>query len=190
MYAVYVTEGIVLKNYESGEVDNFYYVYTKDYGLLGLTATGVRLQKSKLRFSLQPFSHIEVAFVKGKSALRITHAILHKKLENVSEYRLTARFFERLKRMVNGEEKNEELYNLLLESFNRISKNELSTKEKFGFELLYTMRLLNNLGYWAVELGDMPYLNAPIDENLALEGYTKREFFIIRIQKALEESQL
>ncbi len=191
MYAIHQTQGIVLGVFENGDVDSFYYVYTKDFGLLGLLATGVRMHKSKFRYTLQPFTLIDIGFVKGKATLRITHADTIARVSDTKNQRVLAKLFERLRRLVRGEEANPELYDVLLEAFTFLrSKNNTTEKEMYSLELLYTVRLLSSLGYWAGNLGDAPFLSAPITEDLCLEAYEKRVSFLPRIEHAIAETQL
>ncbi len=191
MYAIHQTQGIVLGVFENGDVDSFYYVYTKDFGLLGLLATGVRMHKSKFRYSLQPFTLIDVGFVKGKVSLRITHAESAARVSDTQNQRVLAKLFERLRRLVRGEEENAELYSVLLEAFWFLhARGSISEKEMYSLELLYTVRLLSSLGYWAQELLDTPFLSAPITSELCLEAYDKRVSFLPRIEHAISESQL
>jgi DNA repair protein RecO len=191
MYAIHTTEGIVLGVFENGEVDNFYYVYTKEYGLLGVLATGVRMNKSKFRYTLQPFSRITLGFVKGKAALRLVHCELISRAELTIHQRMLAKLFERLRRLVNGEEKNEDLYTVLTDAFLYLTTDDQkSEKELYSVELLYTVRLLNSLGYWASSIEDIPFLWAPISTELCTEIYEKRRSFLPRIEHALSVSQL
>ncbi len=191
MYAIHQTEGIVLGSLETGDVDSFYYIYTKEYGLLLLLATGVRMNKSKFRYSLQPFSYISVGFVKGKAALRLVHAELLERASDTTHQRMLAKLFERLRRLVNGEEKNEELYEILLDAFVFLNNSdEKKETELYSVELLYTVRLLNALGYWASSIEDMPFIQAPISTELCQEAFEKRRNFLPRIEHALSVSQL
>jgi DNA repair protein RecO len=191
MYAIHQTEGIVLGVFEQGEVDSFYYVYTREYGLLGLLATGVRMHKSKFRYTLQSFTHVEVGFVKGKASLRITHASFLSRVSSITHSRVLAKLCERLRRLVKGEEQNYELYEVLLSAYSYLRATEqLEEKELYSLELLYTIRLLDTLGYWASQLDDIPFLRAPLTVELCIEGYGKRRSFLPRIEHALAESQL
>lgn len=191
MYQIHQTQGFIVSSYESGEVDNFYYIYTEEFGLLGILATGVRMQKSKFRYTLQPYSHVEVGFVKGKATFRLTHAKLHSRGVLVEQNQLLARLFERLRRMVRGEERNDGLYKLLQNIFEHIIKvDNMSSQDKYSLELIYTMRLLDALGYWASMVEDTPFLNAPISSELCSELYEKRGIYLPRVQSAMTETQL
>lgn len=191
MYAIHQTKGFILGNIESGEVDTFYYIYTEDFGLLGILATGVRMQKSKFRYTLQPYSHVEVGFVKGKATLRLTHTQLLRRTTTVDQNILLARLFERLRRMVKGEERNDELYDLLESVFTFVlSSEELTAQDKYSLELMFAMRLLDALGYWASRVEDMPFLKAPVSRELCQELYEKRSAYLPRVQEAITETQL
>jgi len=80
-YQIYKTEGIVLASREIGEADRIFSIYTKDFGRLEMTALGVRHLKSKLRYSLNVFSRVQIAFIRIKEFLRLVDA---KKLDNGS----------------------------------------------------------------------------------------------------------
>lgn len=191
MYTIHQTEGIILETIHTGEVDCFYYIYTKDFGLLGMLATGVRLEKSKLRYSLQTFSKVSVGFVKGKNVLRITHAERVGGELSIPKERFLARLFERLRRLVRGEDKNTELYDLLENTYEYVlQKYSLTQEEEYSVELLYTIRLLAILGYWAPDILDIPYLQSPISSDLCSEILKKRTIFLPRIRVALEATQL
>jgi DNA repair protein RecO len=191
MYAIHQTKGFILGNIESGEVDTFYYIYTEDFGLLGILATGVRMQKSKFKYTLQPYSHVEVGFVKGKATLRLTHTQLLGRTATVDQNILLARLFERLRRMVKGEERNDELYDLLESVFTFVlSSEELTPQDKYSLELMFAMRLLDALGYWASRVEDMPFLKAPVSRELCQELYEKRSAYLPRVQEAITETQL
>lgn len=177
--------------FENGDVDSFYHIYTREYGLLGVLATGVRMNKSKFRYTLQPFSRITLGFVKGKAALRLVHSELIERPTDIVHMRMLAKLFERLRRLVRGEEQNIELYSVLSEAFSFLAHHEEKTeRELYSTELLYTVRILSVLGYWASSLEDMPFLQAPITSELCAEAYDKRRNFLPRIEHALAESQL
>ena len=80
MYHLYQTEGIVLKSVPTGEGSSYFYIFTKDLGLLVATAKSVREERSKLRYGLQPFSISNISLVRGKESWRITNATLSSSL--------------------------------------------------------------------------------------------------------------
>ena len=50
---VYTTPAYLIESTPSGEANKSYLLFTKDLGMIRATAQGVRLLKSKLRYSLQ-----------------------------------------------------------------------------------------------------------------------------------------
>ncbi len=46
-HSIYHTEGFVIASQDTGEANKYYKIYTKDFGLIGATAQGVRHLKSK-----------------------------------------------------------------------------------------------------------------------------------------------
>jgi len=72
MYSVYTTAGFVLGSAERGEANKIYSIYTKDFGLVRASAQAVRLEKSKLRYNLDDFTHGHFSLVRGKELWKLT----------------------------------------------------------------------------------------------------------------------
>ena len=190
MYKIHQTEGIVLSTENVREADVFYFIYTREFGLINATATGVRLLKSKLRFSLQAGSLIELGFVKGKSIFRITHAKEILSQETFTKKYLCAKLFGRVKRMIKGEEKEDSLYELILDVFNFIKKQkDIDEKKEYAIELLFTVKLLFILGYWSKEAKEY-YIEGPLEEDYLQKVFEDRKHLINKVNTGLELSQL
>jgi hypothetical protein len=71
MYKIYETKGYVLSSIPSGEADRLLNVFTKELGLVRAKAQGIRYEKSKLRFSTQDFSEVNISLVRGKGYWRL-----------------------------------------------------------------------------------------------------------------------
>ncbi|HFC76631.1 MAG TPA: hypothetical protein ENJ27_00135 [Candidatus Moranbacteria bacterium] len=56
--------------------------------------------------------------------------------------------FSLLKQFIHGEEKNEELFDIVFNAIDFLKNNNLKEEELEGFDLLVKMRILNNLGYF------------------------------------------
>ena len=56
MHHIYHTEGIILGSRNFGEAGKYYYIFTRDLGMITAGAQGVRKMSSKLRFVLQDFA--------------------------------------------------------------------------------------------------------------------------------------
>ena len=155
MYAIYQTEGIVLGGADSGEANRYLYIFTKDLGLVGATAQGLRELKSKLRYSLQDFSYSKVDLVRGKSGWRVVSA---QSIVNYSHifrdgdkkecFETTVRLCRLLGRLLKGEEQNEKLFSEVMEILSALKEQTLSREDVFNLEIIAVMRILKNLGYW------------------------------------------
>ena len=71
---IYHTQGFVLSSRNVGEANKILTVFTRELGLIRATVQGIRLNKSKLKFSIQDLSFATIDFVKGKEVWRITSA--------------------------------------------------------------------------------------------------------------------
>ena len=162
-YAVYTTRGFILGSGPSGEASKIYVIYTEDFGLIRAKAQGVRLIQSKLRYNLEDFSFCSLSLVRGKEVWRLTRS---ESLggEGTKENRLVrARVLSLVRRLVQGEERNDDLFKCLL----MLEKEDI--KETDILEAI-----LSALGY--------------LDLSATL-GKSERER-IMAINKALKETQL
>jgi len=198
MYTIYQTEGIVLGGADSGEANRYLYIFTKDLGLVGATAQGLRELKSKLRYSLQDFSYSKIDLVRGKSGWRVVSAqsiinysyMLRDEDKKVS-FETIARLCRLLRRLLKGEEKNEKLFNEVIEILELFNERSFNGEQVFSLEIIVVMRILNNLGYWGTHKTLSPFLEGNISEPNLLVQITKTKPLAIReINKALHETQL
>lgn len=185
-YAVYTTRGFILGSAPSGEASKIYHIYTEDFGLIFAKAQSVRLLTSKLRFNLEEYSFATFSLVKGKEVWRLTGAT--EKLNNPRFSRIYARVLHLVRRLVQGEEKNHELFNILVFMIEGIESEFLD--DIVAFESLVLIHLLSILGYIdpkilvGIERGSQPSL-----ADIEVIKARKREV-IAEINKALKESQL
>src|SRR5690606_18931838 len=71
---LHVTEGLVLVGRPVAEADKFYFIFTKELGLVRAVARGVRLTKSKLRYSLTDFSFGLFTLIRGREIWHLAGA--------------------------------------------------------------------------------------------------------------------
>lgn len=176
MYTTYTTDAFILHKHASGEADMIVVVYTKDFGLIHARATGVRLQKSKLKSSLQTLMRVRVSLVRGVREWRITGAE-----EGVSctiSNSVAARIALLLTRLIRGAERNESLFDFLDE--------HMYTTCEMRDELFYVAGVLFFLGY--IEVVRMA------DETLSLalqrEIATRKSALLQKVNEALHNSHL
>ena len=152
MHTIYTTEGFILKSANFGEANKYFFIFTKEFGLIKGAAQGVRHLKSKLRYGLEDFSFSQVSIVRGREIWRLTSAEKKLNLKETENILLVNRIFSLLLRLLHGEEKNDYLFDSLREGIDFLVQNE--TKEKkldnevlSNFECIMALRTLSALGY-------------------------------------------
>jgi recombinational DNA repair protein (RecF pathway) len=191
-YHIYTTKALVLRRipYE-GNVT--YLLYTRELGLIFASATGVRKSESKLRYALQEYGVCTVSVVKGKHVWRITSAIpeyniyLHA-IEQKSKS-IVAHVCSVISRLIQGQEKDEQLYDTCVAGLEHIICTEGSKVELI--EIIVLIRILSLLGYVSVQT--YPHILAPYttyDEDLYAYVDKQRIQLVAVINKGLQESHL
>src|SRR3989338_3781658 len=114
MHHIYHTEGVILGSRNSGEAGKYYYIFTRDLGMIYATAQGVRKMSSRLRFILQDFAYLKIDLVAGRDFWRITSASKTNTLEQIIKrpetFEIFANIARLLKRLLPGVEPNEVLF--------------------------------------------------------------------------------
>lgn len=190
---IYQTEGFVIDSRNVGEANKIIFIFTKDLGLVAATAQGVRLLKSKLRYSVQDYSYSKVSLVRGREVWRLTSAALVSKI--ISKPSLNDLVFARglvlVKRLVNGEEKNEALFNVLKSASDLLSRSDIDSVEPDYFECVLILRILNTLGYVSKTEGLSDFIKDNSWNESLINGVKEnRPLIIIQINQALKASQL
>src|SRR3989344_7939080 len=123
MFIHYRTEGVILKKEARGEADLLLTVYTRDFGKLKILGKAVRKINSKLRSAVRIFSLSEIEFIQGKSQKTLTDAILIGKspplIKDLKKLRIAHKIAEVLDKLIKGQERDEKIWNLLIEIFQR-----------------------------------------------------------------------
>jgi DNA repair protein RecO len=193
-YHIYHSEAIVLQTKSVGDANVVLFLYTKDMGLVVARATSLRLHRSRLRFSLQRFSRAHVDLVRGRHGWLLTSARTINTNSQIfrHEYRKTsyAVLTGILLRLIQGEESNKALYDDVCSMLNSLSM--LDTREEcFCFELLASVRILNELGYWSTEDSDLFMLEDLDDlKNILRKIFLNRKLLVPRINNAYNSTSL
>jgi DNA repair protein RecO (recombination protein O) len=123
---IYSSQAIVLARKNYSEADRILVVLSKNYGKLSLLAKGVRRPQSRKRGCLEVFSLVKFQANKGKALDLVTEveminsfSALRKNLKRVS---LAYFFCEVIGRVTKDNQKNDELFKLLLKSLNSLKK--------------------------------------------------------------------
>jgi DNA repair protein RecO len=188
MYTIHTTPGFIISSQPYGEAGKLLHVFTREIGLIMAGAQGLRLEKSKLRYSSQDFSFGQYSFVRGKEFWRLTDAKLHKRIINKE---FCARLGLLLKRLLHGEDPHPELFDCISECVDFIENHPLDKEAMQTLESLIVARVLFRLGY----IGHDAELNGHLDSNQFTEellGNLKEKRLILNkhINKAFKESHL
>lgn len=194
-HTIYHTEGIVLTSINIGESNRFLFILTKDLGLLGVVAQGIRELKSKLRYSLNTLSHTYIDLVRGKEVWRVTNTqSLHSftSLVNSKEkIALYARLASLLRRLMPGESPHEKLYEEFLSGLVFLEQESLNSEQLRSLEALIVLRVLNELGYWGETKKFDEFLNDVTWNREGLERFSRIRMEANKyINNALKESHL
>ncbi|MFA5777942.1 MAG: DNA repair protein RecO [Candidatus Paceibacterota bacterium] len=193
MHHIYHTEGIILGSKNFGETGKYYSIFTRDLGMIYASAQGVRKMSSKLRFVLQDFAYIKVDLVQGKNFWRVTSAsktnALEQLLKKTETFEVVSNIARLLKRLLAGVEKNEALFNDLINGLSILEKIE-GKADLQNIEAIIVLRILNNLGYIGGNEMLQNLVKSPFEESLIFEISKSRSQVLHQINKALKETHL
>ena len=142
------TEGIILKSTDSNEIDRFLTVYSKKLGKVLINAKGVKKLESKLRYSIEPISYVQMILVEGKNFLILKDAVLLDQFlkikKDLQKIKIAKKLAEMIDEAMAGEEKDEDVWFLILKTIQAIDRNRIS-----GNLVLKTFQknLIKLLGY-------------------------------------------
>ena len=193
-HPTYQTEGIVLGGINTKEADRYLDIFTRDFGLVRATAKSVREEKSKLRYSLQQFSHSDISLVRGREVWRVTGASIQENFYSIKHSRevriLLMRVAALMRRLLTGEEKNEDLFDATLEGFSFLTTTTLNKDEVTAVERILVLRVLYLLGYVSQEGAAGTYLGTTFDPDTITTAIPDEKNLTALINQALRETQL
>ena len=174
----YSSEGIVLSRRNYGEADRILSIYSKAHGRISLMAKGVRRPSSRKRGHIEVFNLVKFQAISGHGIDLMTEAEV---VDNFKEIRLTLKkislayyFAEVVGRITHEGESSYEIYNLILETLEKLK----STKGLKKLRLDFVSKLLVTMGYWP----ENQKLENP-DEKL--EEVVERQISSVRVGKIM-----
>lgn len=174
----YTSEGIVLARRNYGEADRILSIYSLQFGRVSLIAKGIRRPKSKKRGHVEVFSYISFQGSTGHGLDIMTEAeiiddfaLVRKSLKRVS---LAYYFCEVTGRITHEGEENSQLFNLLLQSFEKLKTEKYLRKLRLDF----VHNLLVLMGYW-------PAGRKLSDPDAKLEEVIERQIASVRVGKRM-----
>lgn len=195
MYTIHQSPGFILDTMDTGEQNRFFWIFTKEFGLINASAQSVRSIKSKLNPFLQQYSFSTIEFVRGKDIWRITNALsfddgscMFPKLPKKGQESI-ARIALLLRRLYVGEEAHQDLFSEIYEACTKIAKTfDSNTIE--AIEILVTIKILYRLGYWE-DPKESYNLHTSAFTRETLDRTSQRKYeFQERIKQSLRESHL
>ena len=176
-----------------GEAGRYYYIFTRDLGMIYASAQGVRKMSSKLRFVLQDFAYIKVDLVQCKDFWRVTSATKTNMLEKITKhpehFAIFSNIARLLKRLLAGVEPNEALFVDLFDGLCILEKSE-NNAELPNIEAIIVLRILNNLGYIGGGEALQSLIKSPFEADLVLAISAHRSKVLSLINKTLKETHL
>lgn len=174
----YSSEGIVLARKNFGEADRILSVYTKKFGRIALIAKGTRRPKSRKRGHIEVFNYIKFQASIGHGIDLMTEAEV---IDDFSEVRKSLKkislayyLSEVLGRTTHENEANEDLFDLVLSSLEKLK----STKSLRQLRLNFIYNLLVTLGFW-------PEGQILSDPDVKLEEVIERQIYSKRVGKRM-----
>lgn len=131
------TEAIVLKSADAGEVDRLLTIYSKELGKVRILAKGVKKIESKLRYSIEPFSYVQLILIEGRSFYILKDAVLIDQFlgvkRDLKKLVVAQKIREIIDQAIVGQEKDEDVWDLILRTFKKINQEliELSIVKEF-----------------------------------------------------------
>lgn len=141
------TEAIILKSSDLNETGRNLIVYSEKLGKINIRAIGVKKTESKLRGHIEPISYCQLILVEGKNSLILKDAFLldqflHIK-KDLGEITIAKKIADLIDEAIVGEEKDEDVWNLILKTFKDINVGRATSYIVTDFE----KKLIKLLGY-------------------------------------------
>lgn len=194
MHHIYTTEAIIIKTVSVGEANRLYFILTKELGLIKATAQGVRLNKSKLNGHLQTFCLIKLSVVRGRDIWRITsvESIIQNNFKvNFEGISILHNISNLLLRLVQGEEKNESLFESVKSVYFFCIDTKLSIDDLNSLEVLSVLRIMYFLGYIKKNDEVSFFVDSTTINREIIDNFIKiKKQVILQINTALRETHL
>ena len=147
----YRTQAFILNKTDWNEADQIFTVYAKEFGKIKIAAKAIRKIKSKLRSGMDLFYLSEIEFIQGKTHKTLTDAILIESFPNIRKalkrLAVANKIVENLDDLVKGQEPDKEIWELLLETFNKLNTKYKIQDTRYIIYYYFLWNLFSILGY-------------------------------------------
>ena len=148
MELMMTVEGVIIKEYNLGESDKSFVIFTREYGKMRMAASGIRNYRSKLGGSSRFLQYARFVLKKGKSLYRVQEC---ERIEGFDELRkdlnalsVGTYLAEITSEALPDEEPCEEIFRLFLNTLHFLSKNPQQWK---FYKAVYELHLVTQMGY-------------------------------------------
>ncbi len=145
------TEAFIFKKEDRFETDRIFSVFSRDFGRIEIFGKAIRKITSKLRGGVEIFSFSEIEFVEGKNKKILTDALYIRKFKNIQKtpekLEIAYRISDILDSFIKGQEKDEKIWDLIKDVFNRLDELEPSAKECYLVYCYFIWNFIVALGY-------------------------------------------
>lgn len=139
--SIHKTEAIVLKTHDFRETSLIANFYTRDFGKLSGILKGIKQEPAKFASTLEPFSYNEIVFYKKRNSalhlvsqcdLRDNFGLIR---QNISKVGTASLMMELIDEIMPPEDKNEEVFNLILICLKELETNNNADKIMTVFKI-------------------------------------------------------
>ncbi len=188
MHKIFVSEAIVLGKRAAGEANTRVALLTRELGLLRASARSARLEKSKLRYGLEPLTRGRFSLVRGRNEWKLTGAEHLTKLAGAHRARV-GKVSHLLLRLIHGEEPVVELFDTVSEGLRALARAQDTDAELL--ECVLVLRMLARLGYLPQRPELAPFLSADFFSlELSAEMRRSRATLVRAINESLSATGL
>ena len=193
MHKIFVTAGVVLGKRGVGEANTLVVMLTEHLGLVRARAQSARLQKSKLRYGLEPLTRARFSLVRGKHEWRLVGAEAASReyiALSATRRQRSGKVARLLLRLISGEEPVPEVYKTVAEGFAYLARAE-SEQDAEAVECVLVLRILAALGYLPQTQEIKKFVETDFFSlELAAEAARSRALLIRAINESLESTGL
>lgn len=145
------TKGFVFKKSDRTEADRIFSVFTEDYGRVEIFGKAIRKINSKLKGGIDILCFSEVEFIQGKNNRTLTGATKIKRFDDISKnfekLKIAYRITDVMDSFLKGQEKDENIFELLNEIFEKLNSSQLSIENQQLIYYYFLWNFLSLLGY-------------------------------------------
>lgn len=145
------TTGFVFRKENILEADRTFSVFTKEFGRIEVFAKAIRKINAKLKSNIEIFYILDIEFVQGKHKKTLTEAVLKEKFKNIEQIpeklESAYKIANVLDSFVKGGEKDEQLWNFIIDIFQKLNTVALTTNNRELLYYYFIWNFISILGY-------------------------------------------